>query len=190
MRDLGGNKIKQGLLYRGSDIDLCYPLTNEGRQAFKDVLKIKTELDLRLEVDGARPCIISEGVQLVRLPYRPYKEIFEPQHKKRICDILEFLSCEENYPIYFHCLGGADRTGMIAIYLRALAGESDEMIHTDYELTGLSSYAYGIAEGIAKTGIRSRNSDYYKDFISMLEIYAPGEPFYLSAEYRKKRLIK
>ena len=95
---------------------------------------------------------------------------------------MNFLSDEENYPIYIHCLGGADRTGMIAFYLRALAGECDELIHLDYELTSLSTYAYGLAEGARRDGFRNRTSDIYTEFLAMLNEYAPGGA--LSAKVR------
>ena len=87
---------------------------------------------------------------------------------------MEFLADESNYPVYVHCMGGADRTGMIALYLRALLGEEDEEIHRDYELTALSTYAAGAAEGA--NGFRRRDSSYYVEFLQMLDAYAPGEP--------------
>ena len=177
VRDIGGNKIKQGLLYRGSDIYTHYKLTEKGAETIKNRLKIKTEIDLRAECVQYQTSSLGDNINLVHLPYRPYKEVFEEQHRKGICNIMDFLSHEDNYPIYLHCLGGADRTGMIALYLRALAGESDELILLDYELTGLSSYAYGLAEGIAQTGVRSRNNAYFLEFLDMLDQYAPGKTF-------------
>lgn len=177
VRDVGGNKIKQGLLYRGSDIYTHYKLTQKGAETIKNTLKIKTEIDLRATRIQYQTSILGDEMNLVYLPYRPYMEVFEEQHREGICKIMDFLSHEEHYPIYIHCLGGADRTGMIAFYLRALAGESDEFILTDYELTGLSSYAYGLAEGIAQTGVRSRNNAYFVKFLDALDQYAPGKTF-------------
>ena len=172
VRDLGGVKIKQGLVFRGSDIDLCFPLTERGKKVFRE-LGIKTELELRSDVDGNRACIAGEDVALVQLAYRPYIEVFSDMHKAGIKKIMEFLADEKNYPLYIHCMGGADRTGMIALYLRALCGEEEETIHTDYELTGLSTYALGAAEGA--DGFRSRNSEYYREFLEKLREYAPGK---------------
>lgn len=169
VRDIGGVNIKQGLVFRGSDIDLCFPLTEDGKKAFRQ-LNIKTELELRSDVDQ-RDCIAGKEVSLVRLPYRPYIEVFSDMHRAGLCRIMEFLSDEANYPIYIHCMGGADRTGMIALYLRALCGEDDDTIHTDYELTGLSTYALGASEGA--DGFRSRNSDYYREFFDKISEYAP-----------------
>lgn len=173
VRDLGGNKIKQGLIYRGSDIDRKFPITEEGKKTFSDVMKIKTEIELRKEADGSRPSVVA-GVRMKHLPYRPYEEAFEDENREGIRKIMEFLSIEGNYPVYMHCLGGADRTGTVALFLRALVGEDVDFIHTDYELTSLSSYAGGLAEGAAANGFRCRNYDYYKNFFDKLSEYAPN----------------
>lgn len=173
VRDIGGGKIKQGLLYRGSELERYFNITEAGKHTFCDVLKIRTQMDLRIECQGKlEKSPAGDSVALVQLGYRPYMEVFEDQHKAGICRIMEFLTHEENYPVYFHCMGGADRTGMIALYLRALAGESDDEIHTDYELTGLSTYAGGAAEGA--TGFRNRKASYYTAFLDALEEFAPG----------------
>ena len=174
VRDIGGKNIKQGLIYRGSDLDLVYKISEKGKETFCNQLGIKTEVDLRKEVDADRPYALRDRVCLKSLPYRPYREVFEEEHRQGICRIMNFLSEGKNYPVYIHCLGGADRTGMIAFYLRALAGEDDDLIHLDYELTSLSTYAYGLAEGAGRDGFRNRNSDYYSDFLAKLNEYAPG----------------
>ena len=172
VRDIGGINIKQGLVYRGSEIETLYKISDEGKSTFVDLLKIETEVDLRVEGDKCdRASFAGERVRYKCLPYRPYLEIFEDIHKKELFDIMEFLSDEKNYPVYFHCLGGADRTGMLAMYLRAIAGESDEDILIDYELTSLSNYAYGLTEGVGALGFRSRNADYFVGFLERLKAY-------------------
>lgn len=173
VRDIGGERLKQGLLFRGSEIERYFNITDEGKHVFTNVLKIRTELDLRIECQGTfEKSPAGDTVQLVQLGYRPYMEVFEDVHKAGIVTIMEFLTHEENYPVYVHCMGGADRTGMIALYLRALAGESDDDIHTDYELTGLSTYAGGQTEGAH--GFRNRSASYYVAFLDTLDTYAPG----------------
>lgn len=176
VRDIGGKGIKQGLIYRGSDLDVVYRITEEGMQTFCDQLGIKTEIDLRKDADADRPCVLGPRVLLKSLPYRPYLESFEEEHRRGICRIMEFLSDEKNYPIYIHCLGGADRTEMVVLYLRALAGEDADFIHMDYELTSLSTYALGLGEGVPETGIRKRTIQRYIDFLDTLATYAPGAP--------------
>lgn len=180
-RDLGGIKIKQGLLFRGGELERCYTVTERGKDTFCNQLGIRTELDLRADMIGrVAESAAGKSVDLVQLPYRPYSEIFEEQHRQGIVKIMELLADESRYPVYFHCLGGADRTGMIALYLRALAGESDSDIHTDYELTSLSAYAMGLAEGARATGFRMRTSSYYSECIGEIGKYASGAPLSVS----------
>ena len=42
---------------------------------------------------------------------------------------------KSNYPIYFHCSGGADRTGTLAWVLNAVLGVSRHETETDWEVT-------------------------------------------------------
>lgn len=173
VRDLGGINIKQGMVFRGSELEEKYKLTDIGRAVMRDQLKIKTELNVRkIKLIKDKSCI-SESVRYKYMPYRPYREIFEEEHRKGIVGIMELFASEDNYPIYFHCLGGADRTGMIALFLRALLCERDEDILIDYELTSLSSYAYGLTEGVDSLGFRSREADYFQEFLSIFNKY-PG----------------
>lgn len=172
VRDIGGIGICQGLVYRGSAIDAPFGITDMGKGIFREQLKIKTELELRTDGDpGPSPV---PGVEKVTIPYRPYLEAFEPRHREHLRQIMALLSEESRYPIYIHCMGGADRTGMIALYLRALLGETDDDIHLDYELTALSTYAAGAKEGA--DGFRSRLSPYYTALLEGLRAYAPGHP--------------
>ena len=177
VRDLGGNKIKQGILYRGTEFDEFYPLEPGGRETIIDELKIKTQLDVRgayqLHIDDSP---IKDKVELIQIRYRPYMEIFEPAHRQHICEIMQVFADETKYPIYINCVGGADRTGMIAMYLRAIAGESDDDIFTDYELTGLSTYSMGLLEGV-DNGKRWRTAPYFLEFLTELKKYAePNAP--------------
>ena len=174
VRDLGGIGIRQGLIYRGSEMDgySLHRITPAGAVVFRDELGMRTEVNLRLEKPG-EPEFANVGapVKYKKLPYRPYLEAFEPVHREELCRIMEFFAEEENYPIYFHCRGGADRTGMIAMLLRAIAGESDEDILADYELTSLSSYADGVKEGVPVHGFRSRNGAYFTRFTDHLPTF-------------------
>ena len=54
------------------------------------------------------------------------------------CSILEFLSDSANYPVIFHCAGGADRGGTTAFTLGAVIGYDDETLIRDYEMTTFS----------------------------------------------------
>ena len=58
-----------------------------------------------------------------------------PVHDK----VLEIFADEKNYPIYFHCAVGADRTGTIGMYLDTILGMSSEDILLNYNFTSLAS---------------------------------------------------
>lgn len=176
MRDIGGINIKQGLLYRGSEIhDEELSIAESGKETFIEDLGIKTQMTLRFENPPSLPhSYVGESVAYAFLPYRPYKEVFYHYHRQGLRRIFEFLADKNNYPIYFHCFGGADRTGMIALFLRALLDEPEEDIYIDYELTSLSIYAGGAAEGVKSLGFRNRHYDYFTEFLDLLEPYAPS----------------
>ena len=55
--------------------------------------------------------------------------------------------------------------------LRGLLGEADVDILIDYELTSLSSYAFGRAEGVSSLGFRSRETEYFQRFRSLFDAY-------------------
>ncbi|MBO5402300.1 MAG: tyrosine-protein phosphatase [Clostridia bacterium] len=64
---------------------------------------------------------------------------------------------------YFHCLAGADRTGMVAVIIEGVLGVSRSDIDKDYELTSFST-------------LRERNSDIYLSDINIIRQY-PGANF-------------
>lgn len=177
VRDVGGVAIKQGLVYRGSEIDAHFEITEKGKQTFCDALKIKTELDLRgaQEFDGGETSVAGASVKRVQLPYRPYYEVFEEPNRSQLVKIMELFANKENYPVYMHCMGGADRTQMISMFLRAIAGDTDEMMHLDYEMTSFSIYSAGVSEGVAARGFRSRNGSWYVNFLKRLEPFGEGK---------------
>lgn len=171
-RDLGGINIKQGLIYRGSEVNIERRLTEYGKYIWKNQLKIKTEVTLRKEAinvfDPSYPC---DFAVYKYLPYRPYIEAFEEEHIRGIVNIMEFFADEDNYPIYFHCREGADRTGMVAMYLRALLGEDEEDIFIDYDLTSLAAFSHTCPENIYAIGPRDRNNQYFQEFIDKINEY-------------------
>ena len=71
---------------------------------------------------------------------------------------------KENYPIYMHCTGGADRTGTASFLLNALLGVSELECVQDYELTTFSIYN-------ARNTKRGPYAKYYQDFREKLDTY-------------------
>lgn len=155
-RTLDGKRIRQGLLYRGSEMNNHVNITSNGLDTLRRDLNLKTVLDIRAEREQV--CNVYGGAYL-NVPVLPYAEYLQDKEtNKRIFDI---LSDESNYPLYFHCWGGADRTGTIAFLLNAVLDVPYESLIDDYELTSLSVW-----------GIRSRNTALFDGFLKMLNEYA------------------
>lgn len=160
VRDMGGWRtaegrvIRQGLLYRGSELDIHVTVTEEGTRTLQDTLGVRTDLDLRGEVVGKRSdSPLGPAVRFCLLPIKAYGELI--QNPANIREIFALLADETNYPLYFHCWGGADRTGTLAYLLCGLLGVPQQDLILDYELTSLSIW-----------GNRSRSSD---DFTGLLQ---------------------
>ena len=152
-RDMGGGKnadgvkVRQGLIFRGqkahgrSLFDASQKTTlDEFKWFYVGMLGIKTDLDLRGkdESDSAEKqynCLGFEhfGCQHVYHPIFPY-HIGLPDIKVKIAEIFRVMTKKENYPIYFHCAVGSDRTGTIGVLLDGLLSRTDEQIYNDYEL--------------------------------------------------------
>lgn len=152
-RDMGGGenadgvKVRQGLVYRGQSthsrslFDGSKETTlDEFRWFYIDMLGVKTELDLRGkgESDEAEKKYNHVGMEKFGATH-VYHEIW-PYHiglpvlKPKIAEIFRVMTKKENYPIYFHCAVGSDRTGTIGVLLDGLLGRTDEQIYNDYEL--------------------------------------------------------
>lgn len=158
VRDCGNAFIKQGLLYRGAELNSHMTVTANGLSAMKNDLKIRTVLDLR----GANEaCENPYGGDYFNIPACAYSDYIEDRETNR--KIFELLADESLYPIYFHCWGGADRTGTVAFLIGALMGVPYEKLVDDYEITSLSIWHN-----------RSRNSEQFRSLIAALDKY-PGD---------------
>ncbi len=141
IRDVGslktadGRRLKQGLLYRGTEMDVHHEITPDGVAALL-ALGIKTDLDVR--GDAPEGCVTSplgDTVRYVNVPCLQYHTFLEAKNCR---PLLEFLADEENYPIYVHCWAGADRTGTLMYVLETILGVSEEDRLAEYEITSLS----------------------------------------------------
>ena len=59
------------------------------------------------------------------------------QGREQFVKIFRVFLEDANYPIVFHCRGGADRTGTIGMILNALLGVSEEDLWKDYQVTAM-----------------------------------------------------
>ena len=161
IRDLGGwrtvdgRRVKQGMVFRGEGLNDNSVdgetagrnrLTVEDVAYFKKTLGIRTDLDLRRpwEFAGLTASPLGEGVALVKRPSPCYAGIFSRDGKGSFCadegmktmaENFRMFCDEKNYPIYFHCIGGADRTGSLAYVLNAVLGVDRHDLEVDWEST-------------------------------------------------------
>lgn len=147
VRDVGGwqttdgKTIRQGLLYRGSeldgDVEPTYKLTETGIAQMRQMLGIHMDMDLRWAGEN----VLGPDVKHVSYNVIQYSGAFTQAGQEAIRRVFADLADPDNYPIYMHCTYGADRTGTICYLLEALLGVSDTDLMRDYELTGLT-YQY------------------------------------------------
>ena len=157
MRDLGGWAAKNGIkvpygkVYRGGELAA---ITTKGKELFLDDLGIKTEVDLRR--DDGRRVIDDSRLNFQNIGIWDYQRIIpdftiydddngnpldsDPASLPAIKQIFELLANPNNYPFYFHCHAGADRTGTICYLISGLLGVSYEDMTKDFELTTFSMY--------------------------------------------------
>jgi protein tyrosine/serine phosphatase len=141
VRDLGGweadgGHIAYGKLYRGARLSSRMP--DSGKDIFLHQLGISVDLDLRgIKESEAHVGPIIEGAEYLKLPVE--KNLgrgtgnTEELYQQAIRSIIGWLG--EGRAVYFHCAGGADRTGTLAFLIEALLGVSENDLSKDYELT-------------------------------------------------------
>ena len=140
VRDLGGWKadgghIAYGKLYRGAALER---ISSSGKDIFLNDLGISVDLDLRgyKESEYHVGAVIKE-IDYLKLPLEKNlgrgtgrtNELFQ----QAIRSIIGWLG--EGRAVYFHCAGGADRTGSLAFLIEALLGVNESDLSKDYELT-------------------------------------------------------
>ena len=155
VRDLGGRiglegrVIPQGMIFRSAAFN--DNSTDGGKTAGKtrmdkenlaiaaEALALKTEIDLRWDSEladmSASP--LGQGVRYQRIPSTLYGGLFSPNGHENYRKLFQVFTRSENYPIGFHCILGADRTGSLAAVLLATLGVSREEIIRDFCFTSL-----------------------------------------------------
>ena len=157
VRDMGGymtesgKRVKQGLVYRGGEITTMSSsghyntITEVAKKAFREDMGMVggVELDLRGASDisdnyKANGFAENGDIEYVQYAIKSYEQTFT-QTRSYVAPIFEVLKNADSKPVYYHCFGGADRTGTIGFLLNGLLGVSYEDLVMDFELTSYSS---------------------------------------------------
>ena len=141
VRDLGGwpadgGHIAYGKVYRGAAFSRRMP--ESAKDIFRKDLGIDVDLDLRgIKDSEAHVGPVIEGVEYIKFPVE--KNLgrgtgnTQELYQQAIRAIIGYLG--EGKSVYFHCAGGADRTGTLAFLIEALLGVSESDLSKDYEIT-------------------------------------------------------
>ena len=139
VRDMGGRatvaggRLRQGLIYRGAGnrFDNSSQINDECKNILLNQFKIKTEINV---ADGTSNNMSLEGttVQNCFMAYGavPYSNL--ARNSVRIRQIMSILADETNYPIFYHCRIGTDRTGITGMMINGLLGIDFDECLQDY----------------------------------------------------------
>lgn len=171
-RDIGGyitedgkHRIKQGVAYRGAELE---KMKDSGLQKALNTYKIKTELDLRGNDDTVSA--FGENVKLLNYKFPWYSiggtGINAVEYKIGLKEGIRAFADKSNFPIFFHCSLGRDRTGTLAFLINALCGVSEKDLYLDYELSALSKS--GHYDG---TEYKVLTKSYFKPLYDYMSLY-------------------
>ena len=145
-RTTDGRRVRQGMAFRGQGLNNnsvtgeapgSNRLTVEDLKYMTRTLGIRTDLDLRSKAETADldESPLGPGVKLILRSSQSYRGIFNGGGRKTMAENVRVFCDRANYPIYFHCIGGADRTGSLAYVLLGTLGVPQHDIETDWEST-------------------------------------------------------
>ena len=145
-RTADGRRVRQGMTYRGQGLNSNSVtgerqgrnrLTVEDLKYLTGTLGIHTDLDLRSKGETAdlAESPLGQGVKFINRSSQAYQGIFSDKGKATMAENFRVFCSPTNYPIYFHCIGGADRTGSLAYVMLGVLGVDRHDIETDWEST-------------------------------------------------------
>ena len=144
-RDMGGRttyaggKIKQGLIYRtsGSKFDNSTPSDSGAERILTEQLRVKTEINVANSTSN-NVNLSGTKVENAYMAYGavPYSNL--ARNSVRIRQVMDILAEESNYPVFYHCRIGTDRTGITGIMINGLLGVPFNEAIQDY---GFSNFA-------------------------------------------------
>jgi protein tyrosine/serine phosphatase len=173
-RDLGGIRttdgrtVRPGALVRARSLDHL----DDGDWAALHALGVRTLIDLRND-DERAAAPAPDGIIALHLPldgmddrefwdawasdWRFGTPVYYAPHIARFPErsvaVLEAIAHARPGGVLFHCMGGRDRTGMIAMLVLTLVGVAPEDIAGDYELSATDPE---VAAGLERAGTTAR----------------------------------
>ncbi len=163
VRDMGGwrlndgRRIRQGMAYRGSEMNAHVNLSPEAERVLLNDMKIKTDIDLRGE-GFASPALNARRVDWIHIPVYSYASLVKDNWPRNYARVLRLFADPGNYPLIFHCRGGVDRGGTAAFLLHALLGLGMNELAWDYELSSFAIW-----------GRKSRKSRVFRELVAALQ---------------------
>lgn len=161
-------------------------ITVAGAKVFAKVLGIKTEIDLRntngngypgggLKVGGvvktedqakiigsAVNKVLGENLVNIEPVYLNGSGALLESNITEIKKVFDILAQKDNYPVYFHCNIGTNRTGMIAFLLGAICGVEEADLYRDYMFSNFGTIALRtpVTKNDERTSVKEMNDDF------------------------------
>ena len=144
-RDMGGRttyaggKVRQGLIYRtaGNKFDNRSSLSSDATNVLTKQLKVKTEINV---ANSDTNNVNLSGGKLVNayMAYgaTPYSNL--ARNSVRIRQVMDVLADQNNYPVFYHCRIGTDRTGITGVMINGLLGVPFNEVIQDYGFSNFS----------------------------------------------------
>ena len=144
-RDMGGRttyaggKVRQGMIYRtaGNKFDNRSSIDSTCQNVLTKQLKVKTEINV---ANSDTNNVNLSGGKLVNayMAYgaTPYSNL--ARNSVRIRQVMDVLADKSNYPVFYHCRIGTDRTGITGVMINGLLGVPFNEVIQDYGFSNFS----------------------------------------------------
>ena len=155
---LGGRRVRSGRIYRSAGLNAnahyrdknkkmlpkskwkgpgATRIKPEAAKHVVETLGVKTDLDLRTdgETFGMSGSPLGGKVRWVHVSSGSYAGLAQEKCRDAFAKDFRVFLDEANYPIVFHCIAGADRTGSLACILNGLLGVEEDLLHRDWQYT-------------------------------------------------------
>ena len=112
-------------------------ISGENRALWLETFGVRTDLDLRSEAEcwGMEESPLGRSVRWIQVSFAAYQGLQEDWGRAAFARVFPLFLDPASYPLDFHCIGGADRTGSLAFVLGALLGVDEEELWRDWEAT-------------------------------------------------------